>query len=51
VAVCGNGVVEDGELCDPPGSACPCPSDPPDDPAQWTGQCSDACNECMFCGS
>lgn len=49
VAICGNGVVEPPEDCDPPGSSCHCPSDPPD-PGQWTGTCSSACF-CAFCGS
>jgi hypothetical protein len=49
VAICGNGVVEVPEDCDPPGSGCHCPSDPPD-PGQWTGTCSNSCF-CLFCGS
>jgi hypothetical protein len=44
VAICGNNQVEPGELCDPPGSACPCSSGP-------DGTCSDDCTACLFCGS
>jgi len=46
VAICGNGEVEDGEDCDPPGSACQCPPDPPGLPS---GTCDDFCT--CFCAS